>query len=157
MLLRSKYCVNYHLIKWYNPNVNRMGCLCREFRLLSYWAQWLLIGRPFLGLGVFCEYFFVSCWGDQCWLDITFFQYSRARVFYKMKISLTHNVSHTWFFWKLSEHVYFILFIWTKPSSYQFSQVWFVQYPPVVHNGQILEYPTGYPNEAYLINEMKKA
>jgi hypothetical protein len=139
MLLLSKYCVNY-LIKWYNPNVNCIGWLSREFRLLSYWALWLLIGRPFLGL-----VFFVSCCGDQCWLHITFFQYFRARIFCKMKIWLTHNVSHTWFFWKLSEHVHYNLFVSTKLTSYQFSQVWFMQYPPLVHNGQILEYPTGYP------------
>jgi hypothetical protein len=131
MLLRGKYCVNY-LIKWYNRNVNGIEWLCREFRLLSYWAQWLLIGRPFLGWVFFASIFLWAVEGDQCWLDI---QYSRARVFCKMKISLTHNVSHTWFFLKLSEHVYYILFISTKPTSYQFSQVWFMHYSPVVHIG----------------------
>jgi len=116
--------------------------LCREFRLLSHWVQWLLRRRPFLGW-----VFFVSCWRDQFWLDIFFFQYSRARVCCKMKISWTHNVSHNWFSWKLSGHVYYNLFISTKTTSYQFSQVWFMQSPPAVHYGQILEYPTGYPPE----------
>jgi len=144
MLLWSKYCVNY-LINWYNPNVNCIGWLWREFRLLSYSAQWLLIGRPFLGWVFFVSIFLWAVGGDQCWLDITFFKYSRARVVCKMKISVTHNVSHTWFFWKLSRHVYYILYTSTKPTSYQFSQVWFMQYPPLVHDSQILEYPTGYP------------
>jgi hypothetical protein len=96
-------------------------------------------------LGVLCQYYFVNCWRDQFLAGYHFFLYSRARGCCKMKISWTHNVSHNWFFWKLSGHVYYNLFVSTTRTSYQFSQVWFMQYPPALHYGQILEYPTGYP------------